>query len=140
MWNNPEWFKRHITVIGTFHLICAYMKMVGKKIAGSGFSDILLEAGLISSGSIEGVLKGKHYERAMNRHKVMMECLEQLLMEKFLSHKDHDQLLESLPEETQRKLKELVYSPSVDSLNTVITDEGLIIFLPGPHTACSVTA
>ena len=65
----------------------------------------------------------------MNCHNVMMECLEQLLMEKFLSQKDHDYLLESLPGETQRKLKELVDSLSVDSLNTVITDEGLIIFL-----------
>ena len=71
-------------MIGTFHLICAYLKMVGKEMAGSGFSDILLEAGLISPDSIEGVLKGKHYEKAMNCHNVMMECLEQLLMEKFL--------------------------------------------------------
>ncbi|KAL5022875.1 hypothetical protein ScPMuIL_002030 [Solemya velum] len=79
VWNNAERYRKHIIMIGTFHLICAYLKMVGKKMAGSGFSDILLEAGLITSGSIEGVLKGKHYERAMNCHKVMFEGLEPLL-------------------------------------------------------------
>ena len=31
-----------------------------KKMEGSGFSDVLLEANLVSSGSISGVLTGKN--------------------------------------------------------------------------------
>ncbi len=43
---------------------------------GSGLSDILLEAGLISSDSIEAVLSGKHYEQqSMHCHKVMVRGL-----------------------------------------------------------------
>ena len=34
--------------------------------AGSGFSDIWIESGLMTSGSMEGVVSGKSYARAMH--------------------------------------------------------------------------
>ena len=52
IWNQPNKFEYHIIMIGTFHVVCAYFKMIGKKMAGTGLSDILLEAGLIGSGSV----------------------------------------------------------------------------------------
>ena len=60
VWNNLTEYERYIVMIGIFHVTCAYLKMVGKKMAGSGLSDAVLEAGLIVSGSLNGVLKGKH--------------------------------------------------------------------------------
>jgi len=45
------------------------MKMIGKRMDGSGFANILLELNLKGSGSLNGVLSGKHYEQAMNYHK-----------------------------------------------------------------------
>ena len=56
IWNNPDKYKNHIVIVGTFHLVCAYFKMVGKKMADSWLSDVLLEAGLIGSGSVHGYL------------------------------------------------------------------------------------
>ena len=76
IWSEPERYDKHIILIGSFHLIGAYFKMIGKKLRGSGFSDVLIEAGLIASGSLEGVLTGKHYERALHCHKVIKEALE----------------------------------------------------------------
>ena len=38
-----------------------YFKMIGKKISGSGFSDVLLEAGVITTGSMTGVMNWKNY-------------------------------------------------------------------------------
>ncbi len=58
-----ESYEKHIILIGTFHLVCAYLKIVGKKMFGSGLPDILLEAGFISSDSIDAILSGKHYEQ-----------------------------------------------------------------------------
>ena len=52
IWNQPKKFEDHIIMIGTFHVVGAYFKMIGKKMAGTGLSDILLEAGLIGSGSV----------------------------------------------------------------------------------------
>ena len=52
IWNMPKCYKDYTVLIDTFCLICAYIKMVGKKMTGSGLADILLEVVLISSGSI----------------------------------------------------------------------------------------
>ena len=56
VWNDPEKYKNHIVMVGTLHLVFAYFKMVGKKMAGSGLSDVFLEAGLIGSGSVHETL------------------------------------------------------------------------------------
>lgn len=84
--NMPEKYSKHIILIGTFHLVCAYMKMIGKKMVGSGLEDVLLEAGLISGGSLSGVLSGKHYSRALHCHKVLLEALERLLIDEYLTY------------------------------------------------------
>ena len=60
IWKFPERYERHIVLIGTFHLTMAYYKMIGKKMDGSGFSDVLMESGLISSGSLQGVVSEKN--------------------------------------------------------------------------------
>ena len=61
IWNNPDKYEKHIVMIGTFHIVCAYLKMIGKKMEGTGLVDILIQAGLIGSGSVNGVTSGKHY-------------------------------------------------------------------------------
>ena len=83
VWNYPKRYENHIIMIGTFHLACSYFKMIGKKMECSGLSGVLLEAGLISPGSLSGVPSGKSYARAIHCHKVMVESLERLLLEQF---------------------------------------------------------
>ena len=50
IWKSPARYEKHIVMIGSFHVVCAYHKMIGKKMAGTGMSDIFLEAGLSTSG------------------------------------------------------------------------------------------
>ena len=92
IWNNPDKYKHQIIMIGTFHLICAYLKTIGKKMEGTGFSDILIEAGLIGSSSLKGVMSGKHYERSLNCHKTVLESLERLLLQICLEKNDFAKL------------------------------------------------
>ena len=75
IWNQPKKFEDHIIMIGTFYVVCAYFKMIGKKMEGTGLSDILLGASLIGSGSVTGVMTGKHYSRAMHCHKIFTRGL-----------------------------------------------------------------
>ena len=60
-WNNPVRYEKHIIMNGSFHVVCAYMKMLGKKMNCTGLDDIFVEAGLITSGSLHGVMSGKNY-------------------------------------------------------------------------------
>ena len=46
----------------------------------SGVADVLLEAGVITVGFMNGVIFGKNYSRAINCHKVMAKSLERLLL------------------------------------------------------------
>ena len=57
---------------------------MGKVLEGSGFEEIVLESGLCASGSLNGVMSGKHYNRALNVHRVYLEAMERLLMKPFL--------------------------------------------------------
>ena len=131
VWNNQVRYEKHIILIGTFHLICAYMKMIGKKMNGSGLSDILLEAGLIVSGSIEGVLSGKHYDRAMNCHKVMLECLERLLLSQYLASHNEADVFASLTEQSKKVLYDITHTPSEETMNTALADEELKRYIEG---------
>lgn len=125
VWNSPEKYKKHIILIGTFHLLCAYMKAVGKKMAGSGLAEVFLEAGMIGSGSLTGVMSGKHYERALHCHTVMLECLERLLLDQFVKHQGADDLKSLMSNEVVEKLSSLGIHLDKEALETVSTDPAL---------------
>ncbi|XP_068203606.1 uncharacterized protein [Palaemon carinicauda] len=121
LWKNPDTYKDHIVMIGTFHTVCAYLKMVGKKMDGSGFSEILLEAGLMSSGSLQGVITGKNYSRAMHCHKALAEGLERMLLRKFESL--NGGLQQRIPEESMTKVISLIANRNKEGL-VQVTDDG----------------
>ena len=123
IWQNPERYKHHIILIGTFHLECAFMKILGKKMRGSWLEDVLLESGLISRGSLAGAMQGKHYGRALHCHTVVLEALEELLLEKL--HQDPNEILSSLSPCAQKKINTLLQSPSPSSLSEVLA--GVIV-------------
>ena len=54
--------------------------MIGKKMNETGLADVLMEAGVISVGFMNGVIFGKNYSRAINCDKVMPKSLERLLL------------------------------------------------------------
>ena len=129
IWNNPGKYKDHIVMIGTFHLICAYLKVVGKKMAGSGLSDIMLEAGLIGTGSIHKVWSGKHYKRAMYCHKILLESLEMILLEQFLAQEGNEDVFGNQPEQSEEKLRNLTQRPSNELLEEVVHDDPIQTFI-----------
>ena len=70
--------------IGDFHYIKENFKVIGKLIRSSGFEDIIYQSGVCTSGSLEGMLGGSHYNRAWCVHQPMLEALERLLYERFI--------------------------------------------------------
>ncbi len=47
------------------------------------FQDIMIESEIIASGSAKGVLLGKHYNRAIQIHKLLYEAMQTLRLEAF---------------------------------------------------------
>ena len=74
VWQQPD-FKNVIVRLGVFHTICSIFGALGKKMKGSGLSEIVIEAGVCASGSLDKVMSGKHFNRALRVHKVTLEAL-----------------------------------------------------------------
>lgn len=74
VWQNPQQFQRVVLRMGTFHTVCAFLAAIGKRFSGAGLEDVLIESGIVATGSVSGVLQGKHYNRAIRTHKVKYIC------------------------------------------------------------------
>ena len=107
LWNSPIRYDKHIVLLGSFHAACVYLRIIGKMMQGTGLGDILIEADLTSSGSLQGILAGKHHSRAMTCHKMMLEALERLLLKEFLVSTNRSSLLDRLEDEQIDLMQEL---------------------------------
>ena len=70
VWKHTEEFKAIVLRMGSFHITCVLLSVIGKRFRDGGLRDLLLVSGLVGSGSLNGVLEGKHYNRALRTHKV----------------------------------------------------------------------
>ena len=86
IWTFSEQYKNHIVLIGQFHTSMNYLNMLCHKLAGSGYSEILIEADLVTSGCLRGVLNGKAYSKSLFYLclKTVCEAMERLLLEGFM--------------------------------------------------------
>ena len=81
----------------------SYLSAIGKLMKGSGFEQIVIEAGLCASGSLDSVLKGRHYNRAMRIpvYAWMVEALERLLFISFAQTSCSNQMITELTAEVK---------------------------------------
>ena len=129
IFNNPLRYKNHIILIGTFHLMGAYFRMIGKKMESSGLEDIMREASLVKSGTVKGVMNGKNYARSIGCHKVVTESLERLLLDMYIKGEAISSFFDNLPSTSREKLDKLVESPSQSILEEVLNDAVILQYL-----------
>ena len=66
IWRWPDTFSNHVIMIGPFHTSMNFIGMLaGHKMIGSGYEEILIEAQMVTSGSLKGVLSGKAYAKSL---------------------------------------------------------------------------
>lgn len=119
VWQHQQVFSDVIVRMGAFHLTCSYMGALGKSLRCSGFEEILVESGICASGSIEKVMSGKHYNRAVRVHKIVLEALERLLLQMFES--SQDELLDT--DERRGILIRLAENPCKQTLSDALANE-----------------
>ena len=85
IWRWPDEFASHAVMIGPFYTSMYYLGMLtGHKMCGSGYTELLLETQLVTTGSLKGVLSGKAYTKSLFCLKTVCEAMERLLMERFI--------------------------------------------------------
>ena len=85
LWNYPEKFSNIVLHLGDFHYTKEGFILMGKLIGGSGFEDVIFQADICSSGSMNGAISGPHYNRSWAVDGLFSEALERLLFERFLT-------------------------------------------------------
>ena len=107
VWSYPEIFSNVIIHLGDFHLMKEIFQILGMLIEGSGFEEIVFQSGLSTSGSLNSILSGSHYNRCWNIHAHFSEALERLLLEHFLVDQSCD---------IQQKITNSQISSAVDGM------------------------
>ena len=59
--------------------------ILGILVKGSGFEEIVFQSGLCTSGSLNGVLSGSHYNQCWKIHEYFAEALERLMLLRFIA-------------------------------------------------------
>ena len=108
-------FDKLIILLGNFRLVMAFFGALGTFIAESGLEYLLTEAGILASGSLQGFLKGKFYNRCTRIHQIVAAVMERALFAKFR---------ESLTDEETFLLLEIIASCTkwVQNIQSVTED------------------
>jgi hypothetical protein len=77
-WNCPEEFSDTVIRLGGFHIAMTFLATIGKRFEGTGFEDVLIEAGVYGSTTAECIIKGKQYNRSIRAHKLLYEAMAHL--------------------------------------------------------------
>ncbi|XP_047132181.1 uncharacterized protein LOC124811086 [Hydra vulgaris] len=146
---NPSYIdlKRFIVLrMGVFHISCIFLTVIGKRFSDAGLQDWIIEAELCGKSSVDRILKGKHYNRAVRIYKYLYNALTQLrikhfeswLIENNLSSLNHfassPEIINCLKETNYDNLKLLFdddFCKAVDDHSNVLKD----IKISGPTSA-----
>ena len=121
LWNYPDKFENIVIHLGDFHYMKEIFAILGQLVSGSGFEDIIFQAGLCSAGSLNGVVAGSHYNRCWTVHNNLTEALERLLFERFLSPVDN---LRDLVNNISDRL-DLNYQSIEEHFQDALEDDGI---------------
>ncbi|GFW88475.1 uncharacterized protein TNCV_3552451 [Trichonephila clavipes] len=69
--------------LGSFHLMMAFFKAIGVFINEWGLSHMMIESNIIASGSVNGLVEGKHFNRCKRLHLLMALGLQMLHFDHF---------------------------------------------------------
>ena len=84
VWKNRDLYGYILLRLGTFHIICNVLSIIGKRFQDAGLRDICIESGILAEGSVSSVIEGKMYNRAVRVHKYIYEALLRLIWKQFI--------------------------------------------------------
>ena len=84
-WKHKSLFKGLVIMMGGFHLLMMLLGIIGTRFGDAGLRELAVQSEVVAEGSIDKVLSGKQYNRAVRLHKLTYEALMRLLLKEFES-------------------------------------------------------
>ena len=83
-WENVQFMNKLVIHLGAFHTAMSFLGCIGKRFGDADLQDVLIESEVVAIGSMNGVISGKHYNRADRSHKLMSDALHRMMLQAFL--------------------------------------------------------
>lgn len=92
-WNWPEIYgeNKFIVMFGGLHIEMATFKTIGDWLEGSGWTSVLTQANVASSGKAEAFLNASHVTRTRRAHQISACCLYILLKAAYQEYSDSEE-------------------------------------------------
>ena len=84
-WKHKTLFDGLVVMMGGFHLLMMLLGVIGSRFGDAGIRELAVQSDVVAEGSMDKVISGKHYNRAVPLHKIVYEPLMRVLMQKFES-------------------------------------------------------
>ena len=111
VWRYPDKYQKHIIVTGPFHT----GMVTDHKARGSGYAEILLEAGLAEKRCVKHILSEKAFARAIFCLKATVEALDRFLFDVFVA--------QTSTEIRPQALLDTILTCSRQSVDSALNDE-----------------
>ena len=105
--------------MGGFHASCVFLAVIGKRFGD--LNDLIIESRLLGQGTVEQVMKGKHYNNAMRVHYAVAEAITRKKIESFIEWlkkakkiKHFDKFMSS------QQIKMLLNNPNPESFESCV--------------------
>ena len=72
-WRNKNIFENLVLMLGGFHPPMMLLGIIGTRYGDAGLRELAVQSEVVAEGSIERVLEGKNYNRAVRLHKWCMK-------------------------------------------------------------------
>ncbi|CAG2225273.1 unnamed protein product [Mytilus edulis] len=77
-WDRPSEFKSHILRLGGFHTLSCFISSIGKIWGDGGLRDLLVDSGVYAAATVDQMLSGKQFNRAVRGLTLLYETLKTL--------------------------------------------------------------
>ena len=124
LWKHTNEFQRVVLRMGAFHVSCVFLAVIGKRFGDAGLRDLMIESGIVGTGSVNGVLEGKQYNRAIRTHKVITEAMLRLHWGSFIQWLEDNSVQVLNTQEVTNAVKEVQEELSAHNVQKLLNLPG----------------
>ena len=127
-------YDNYIFRLGELHIVFAFLKAMGKYIAGSGLDRVLTESGIYGPTTLGQIIDGKHMKRCMEAHMILYLSLNKLYLKGALEKHPHfleeistarNKIFSGISDEYDGEHLKMIYDDSIAD----ITESGIVTTL-----------
>ena len=84
-WKHKTLFDGLVIMMSGFHLLMMPLGFIGSRFGEAGMRELAVQSNVVAEGSMEKVIGGNHYNRAVRCHKIVYEALMRVLIQELES-------------------------------------------------------